>query len=144
MFHSLSYLWKVELCFSFGSILWVSLFHRCLRVGAVWPSPSSHGCHGQRLLRSGRRTSVARHRYFVPWLAHFSGCEHFTAAASAFILVVSQAVASSKHVCCVFFAQTLDLMCLICHQVWANLVISPNLPTEALPVNMLLHVLKSA
>ncbi len=60
-----------------------------LRVRAVWPSSSSHGCHGQRLLRRVRRAAVAGHCCCVPWLARSPGRGYFASAPAALLLVVS-------------------------------------------------------
>lgn len=63
-----------------------------LRVGAVWPSPSSHGGHDQQLLRRVRRAAVAGYRHSVPRLARPPGCGNFASAPAAFLLVVSHLV----------------------------------------------------
>ena len=71
--------------------------HRPPRVGAVWPSPPSHGCHGQRLLRRVRRAASAGHRYYVPQLARSPGRGDAASAPAAFLLVVSQVAVCGVH-----------------------------------------------
>lgn len=87
-------------CFLYGcvsrvsAVLWCCLLsflapRHSFRVGAVWPSPSSHCYYGQQLHRSVCRGDIAGHRFSVSWLASSSGCGHFAAAPAAFLLVVS-------------------------------------------------------
>lgn len=79
--------------FSLGCVL-TSVFPlrscRSLRAGALRPSPSSHGCHDQRLLCHVCRAAVAGYCRPVPLLARSPGGGHFASAPAALLLVVSR------------------------------------------------------
>lgn len=85
-----------------SAVLWcyLSFFHvhHSFRVGAVWPSPSSHCCYGERLHRPVCRGGIAGHRFSVSRLASSSGRGHLASAPAAFLLVVSHVTICG--VCC--------------------------------------------
>uniref|UniRef100_A0AAQ4PKD5 Solute carrier family 22 member 31 n=1 Tax=Gasterosteus aculeatus aculeatus TaxID=481459 RepID=A0AAQ4PKD5_GASAC len=57
------------------------------QAGALRPSPSSHGCHDQRLLCHVCRAAVAGYCRPVPLLARSPGGGHFASAPAALLLV---------------------------------------------------------